>query len=338
MSRIKDALEGNILVDDVLAWSDSQVVLSWIVKPHTTFKVFVSNRVHQIQQCLPFCTWRYIRSDSNPADCASRGLIPSELLHHTLYWSGPTFLTHPEDNWQGPLSHLLPEEELPEMKIVSLATQIDTEVEWLTRFSSYTNMIRVISWMRRFIGRCRSQVYPAPFLSRSELDDTLAVAVRVSQRCTLVSLYKDLAHQRIPARVFASLRPFIDSNGLIRVGGRLGHSELTSSQRQPLLLAKGSHLSLLIVRHWHLQTCHSGPRVITSLITRHFWVMSVRSVIRKTIGSCARCVKAIARTPHPVMADLSAARVQACRPFSRVGVDYAGPLLMRECRLRKSRE
>jgi len=37
------------------------------------------------------------------------------------------------------------------------------------------------------------------------------------------------------------------------------------------------------------------------------------------------------------MADLPAARVQQGRPFARVGVDYAGPLQMRELRLRKSR-
>ena len=37
------------------------------------------------------------------------------------------------------------------------------------------------------------------------------------------------------------------------------------------------------------------------------------------------------------MADLPATRVQRWRPFARVGVDYAGPLQMRELQLRKSR-
>jgi len=38
------------------------------------------------------------------------------------------------------------------------------------------------------------------------------------------------------------------------------------------------------------------------------------------------------------MADLPAARVQACQPFSKVGIDYAGPFPMRECRQRKPRQ
>jgi hypothetical protein len=37
------------------------------------------------------------------------------------------------------------------------------------------------------------------------------------------------------------------------------------------------------------------------------------------------------------MADLPASRVQQCRPFTHVGIDFAGPLLMRELGLRKSR-
>jgi hypothetical protein len=44
-----------------------------------------------------------------------------------------------------------------------------------------------------------------------------------------------------------------------------------------------------------------------------------------------------AKPPQPIMADLPAARVQQSRPFARVGVDYAGPLQMREVRLQKSR-
>lgn len=38
------------------------------------------------------------------------------------------------------------------------------------------------------------------------------------------------------------------------------------------------------------------------------------------------------------MADLPRSRVSECRPFSRVGIDFAGPIRIKENRLRKSRE
>jgi len=39
----------------------------------------------------------------------------------------------------------------------------------------------------------------------------------------------------------------------------------------------------------------------------------------------------------PIMADLPESRVLQCRPFSRVRADYAGPLIVREHKLRKAR-
>jgi len=65
--------------------------------------------------------------------------------------------------------------------------------------------------------------------------------------------------------------------------------------------------------------------------------MSVRSVIHKIRNECAVCVRFDHQPLQPVMADLPSAQVQPCRPFTRVGIDFAGPLQLQETRLRKSR-
>lgn len=336
MSRIKKILEQKVSVVHMFAWTDSQIVLSWLVNPHELFKVFVSNRVHQVHQLLPQCSWGYVRSAKNPADCASRGMLPSELLLHSLYWSGPDFLLQPHEEWDV-TSSPLPVNMLPEVKSISLAVEINGGAEWYSRFSNFTRMLRVVAWIRRFTGRCQKKFYSHEFLSRTELDESLVIIVRLAQCQSFAELQMTLRRGHTPHRIFARLRPFLDQDGVVRINGRLGNSELPETQKHPILLAKDSHLSHLIVRHWHLVTCHSGPRVITSLIGRQFWIMSVRVVIRKVLSLCTICVRSIAQSPHPLMADLPSSRVKACRPFSRVGVDYAGPLQMRECRLRKAR-
>lgn len=73
------------------------------------------------------------------------------------------------------------------------------------------------------------------------------------------------------------------------------------------------------------------------MIRRHFWIVSLRSVIHTILTQCTVCVRFDGRNPQPLMADLPGPRVQQCRAFTRVGVDYAGPLPMRELRLRKPR-
>ena len=37
-------------------------------------------------------SWGHVAGVANPADCASHGLLPSELLAHNLWWDGPLWL------------------------------------------------------------------------------------------------------------------------------------------------------------------------------------------------------------------------------------------------------
>lgn len=217
---------------------------------HVSFKVFISNRVHQVRQLIPACRWLYVRSAENPADCASRGLLPSELPVHALYWSGPTFLKNPIETWSM-LVPSVPGEQLPEFKPVSLAAQITSNEEWFCRFSSFFNMIKVVAWMRRFVGLCKKRSYSNNFLSREEMNQSLMVIVQSSQRRWFPELILDLSRGRCAARPLSSLRPFLNPQNVVCVGGRLSQSDLSDVEKHPMLLPKDSHLSLLIARHWH---------------------------------------------------------------------------------------
>lgn len=121
MARIKSTLALELNIVDTYAWSDSTVVLSWLSMRHETFKVFVSNRVFKIQTLIPECRWNYIASVDNPADCASRGLMPSQLKRHSLYWTGPIMLSKPITEWIRVLRPISIDQ-LPEIKPVIPAT------------------------------------------------------------------------------------------------------------------------------------------------------------------------------------------------------------------------
>jgi len=73
------------------------------------------------------------------------------------------------------------------------------------------------------------------------------------------------------------------------------------------------------------------------MIARQYWVISLRLVLHRVLINCTVCVRLDAKATHPFMADLPRARIQPRRPFDQVGVDYAGPLQLKESRLRKSR-
>ena len=83
----------------VCAWTDSTIVLNWLDGSPRRFKTFVGNRVSTIMELIPPEKWNHISGLDNPADCASRGLFPSELLQHQLWWDGPLWLKLPPANW-----------------------------------------------------------------------------------------------------------------------------------------------------------------------------------------------------------------------------------------------
>ena len=54
------------------------------------------------------------------------------------------------------------------------------------------------------------------------------------------------------------LDPFVDDNGILRVGGRLRRARPEYKEKHPAILPKGNHVSKLIVRHYHGQVHHQG--------------------------------------------------------------------------------
>lgn len=86
-----------IQIRNIYLYSDSQVTLHWI-QSNAKNGVFVANRLKEIKETLTI--WkqqekvahlRYIRTEHNPADCATRGLNQEEIKNH-VWWTGPPFL------------------------------------------------------------------------------------------------------------------------------------------------------------------------------------------------------------------------------------------------------
>lgn len=73
-------------------WTDSTVALGWIRGHPSKWKTYVANRAAEIQTTVPHALWHHISWKDNPTDCASRGLAPSELVNHKLWWRGPPWL------------------------------------------------------------------------------------------------------------------------------------------------------------------------------------------------------------------------------------------------------
>ena len=141
---------------ELFAWTDSMVVLGWIQGDPRRFKPFVANRVTRLLENTKPQAWRHVRSADNPADCASRGLFPSELIQHHLRWNGPAWLTKNPSEWpQSPTNcHLATCESYNEFCFTA-SVDLKLPLIPLDRFSTFSRLQSVISWVLRFVNKCR---------------------------------------------------------------------------------------------------------------------------------------------------------------------------------------
>ena len=131
---------------------------------------------------------------------------------------------------------------------------------------------------------------------------------------------------------FASLNPFIDDDGLLRVGGRLRHSDFPADVAHPVLLPADHPITRMILLHYHRSVSHQG-RVLTHGAIRmagyHIWHAS--RVIKAFIGECIFCKRLRGKPQDQIMADLPEDRVvERTASFSIVGVDMAGPFYVHD--------
>lgn len=86
----------------ICAWTDSMITLHWILSYPHQLKTFDGNRVAQIRVAKSLTdpsAWRHTPTTTNPADYASRGLLPTEILNNSLWWNGLGWLMEDELQW-----------------------------------------------------------------------------------------------------------------------------------------------------------------------------------------------------------------------------------------------
>lgn len=134
-----------------------------------------------------------------------------------------------------------------------------------------------------------------------------------------------------------NVNPFLDSNDILRVGGRLSRALLTYNEKHSILLPR-HRLSELIVDQMHKQTLHGGPQLTLRVLRQNFWILGARNLVKSHIHRCVPCARQSAKATTQIMSDLPSNRVNPSRPFQHSGVDYAGPfqILSRVARGQKS--
>lgn len=323
----------------VFAWTDSTVVLQWVREHPSRWKTYVANRVVEIQESVRYDNWYHVPTSENPADLASRGIPSTVLLTETLWWQGPSWLQHSPDKWpklQKP-NHST-ELEAKKPKIIALHLQVNDDL--MKRYSSYSRLIRIVAYILRFRTNCTpTQTKISGMISNAEWAKAEIVVLRLVQKLSFPQEYDSIENNRLLPRnsKILQLSPFLDSDGLMRVQGRLQNASVNQSQKHPIILPKHHHVTKLIIRRYHQDTLHGGTSLVLATSRQKFWILDARRAIGSEIHQCIICTRYRRATLSQQMGQLPAARVREFKPFSHVGIDYAGPITIKTSALRKAK-
>lgn len=114
-------------------------------------------------------------------------------------------------------------------------------------------------------------------------------------------------------------------------------SELNFNAKHPILVAKSSAIASLLIRYFHRTHLHSGVEATFHIVRQQFWILGARNLIRKEVFRCKQCFMQRRNTAQQVLADLPVPRVHQSPCFQHTGLDYAGPIAIKESKGRTPR-
>ena len=277
-------------------------------------------------------SWRHIPGDQNPADVASRGTTPLELLVDKLWQDGPKLsIDHSVPVEQSDLDvplECLEELRAKEKRAVQglLASEtaksgIGSLIE-VQDFSDLNRLISILTLVLKFCSKLREKAGSMSF-SGKERQYAELLLIRDAQES--LKCHKNFTTWK---RQFSF---FKDDDGVLRCQGRIDDAlSLPYLAKHPVILPSNSHLTTLYVHRAHTRVLHNGVKETLTELRSQFWVIRGRSVVKQILHNCHTCKRYegwACRVPPPP--PLPTFRVQEAPPFTNTGVDFACPLYIK---------
>ena len=210
----------------------------------------------------------------------------------------------------------------------------------LERFSDKGKLLRTMAWVLRFVSNLKryvnkEELNKEKLVSVTEINAAEIMLVRSIQGESfadeinyLLSSPAGKKHIKCPLYV-NQFNLFLDEDRILRCRTRVGKASIPESSKKPILLPTKSRYSALIILDCHEKVFHNGTRETLNLLRQKYWVLRGREQVKYLIRRCILCRK-IEGLPfkYEYCPDLPEFRVDESPPFSHVGVDFAGPLIV----------
>ena len=193
-------------------------------------------------------------------------------------------------------------------------------------FGDLQKLIRVTAYVPRAVERFKTKR-----TLQANVSDTLSPQeISAAELLWITHVQGELSQQGDYSTLKKQLGVFCDEKGVWRCGGRLQNADIPYAARHPILLPRSHHFTSLVVLDAHIRVCHNGVKETLTEVRSRYRVIKGRSLTRSLVHRCTTCRRyegAPFRGPPPP--PLPEFRVKEDPAFTYTGVDFAGPLFVR---------
>ena len=335
-------------IEKITFWSDSTTVLHWIHQTSSTYKAFVGNwasEIHTIMSNLEATlgagavSSRYVPTEANPADDITRGLCPTVLSTGFRYSSGPKFLYESAELWpENKVKAPCENDDMKEKKKERWAgaSQENKVLLGWKKYSSLTKLRRVTAYVMRFANNVRAKK-EARLLGALTSNELRASQNYLVKRAQVESFSDEIQCLEMGQEIhkksrIKSLDPRLE-DGFLVVGGRLQRAQcLPYRARYPKIIDSHHELAQLIVEEMHRIYHHPPTEHLHNQIRQEYWIIHGRQVVRNVKFKCNYCHRQTVKPQEQRMGSLPECRLEPGMVFRNTGVDFFGPMLIKERR------